>query len=125
MHGSFYDKTENGKIKDQNRNCGESRPGFCDGATLATTGTAIAVALAKGLSTDETNILGALFTVIGDQLTLIATTESACQGDSAGKTSDSKQTGENTAGKAFIPDTGPGKKNAADKAVLPDAVRKF
>ena len=117
----------------------------CNGATLATAGTAIAVALANGLSTDETNILGALFTVIGDQLSLIAATEAAGDSDSKGKTADTELAadsgkentagtallsdagsgGENTAGKAFFPDTGPGKKNTAGKAHLPDTVRKF
>ena len=47
----------------------------CCGAKLAAAGTAIAIQIAIGLSTDDINILGALFNVIGDQLALIAAAE--------------------------------------------------
>ncbi|HHV32050.1 MAG: hypothetical protein E7518_03945 [Ruminococcaceae bacterium] len=45
----------------------------CNGVSLSVVGTAIAIAIAEKVTTDEANLLGALFNVIGDQLTLIAT----------------------------------------------------
>jgi hypothetical protein len=47
----------------------------CCGEGLAAFGTAIAMQIASGLTADETNILGALFSVIGDQLSLISAAE--------------------------------------------------
>ena len=47
----------------------------CCGEKLAVLGTAIAMQIARGISASDTNILGALFNVIGDQLSLIAATE--------------------------------------------------
>ncbi len=53
----------------------------CCGEKLAAFGTAIAIQIANGLNADETNILGALFTVIGDQLSLIAAAEASGNSD--------------------------------------------
>lgn len=47
----------------------------CSGETLAVLGTAIAIQISSGINADEMNILGALFNVIGDQLSLIAATK--------------------------------------------------
>jgi len=47
----------------------------CCGEKLAAIGTAIAIQIARGISASDANILGALFNVIGDQLSLIAATE--------------------------------------------------
>ena len=49
----------------------------CCGEKLAAIGTAIAIQIANGLSADDTNVLGALFNVIGDQLALIAAAEAS------------------------------------------------
>ena len=49
----------------------------CCGEKLAAIGTAVAIQIANGLSADDTNILGALFNVIGDQLSLIAAAEAS------------------------------------------------
>lgn len=57
----------------------------CLGETLAALGTAIALQIASGISADDANILGSLFNVIGDQLTLIAATMSS--GDSGNNNS--------------------------------------
>lgn len=55
----------------------------CCGEKLAAFGTAIAIQIANGLNADETNILGALFTVIGDQLSLIAAAEASGNSDNS------------------------------------------
>lgn len=47
----------------------------CCGEKLAAFGTAIAIQIASGLNADEISILGALFSVIGDQLSLISAAE--------------------------------------------------
>jgi hypothetical protein len=49
----------------------------CCGEKLAAIGTAVAIQIANGLSADDTNVLGALFNVIGDQLSLIAAAEAS------------------------------------------------
>lgn len=46
-----------------------------DGSALAVAATAIAISIADRVSADEANVLAAFFTVIGDQLALIAATE--------------------------------------------------
>lgn len=47
----------------------------CCGEKLITVGTAIAFQLANSMNPDDTAILGELFTVIGDQLALLAITK--------------------------------------------------
>ena len=51
----------------------------CCGEKLITLGTAIAFKLAQDLKPHDLGLMGALFTVIGDQLSLLAVTKEACE----------------------------------------------
>ena len=50
--------------------------GVANGAEIAVSVTAAAVALSHGLSADETALLGAVFTQLGDTLTTISVVKS-------------------------------------------------
>ena len=58
----------------------------CSGENLAVLATAFALRISQGMSADEMNVLGALFEVVGDQLSLMAAARQACapDGDSSG-----------------------------------------
>ena len=45
----------------------------CPGEGLVTAAAGLAIAISKGMSADDMNTLGAFFTVLGDNLTLLAT----------------------------------------------------
>lgn len=49
----------------------------CYGKSLAVIGTAVALQLSENLNATQMNILGTLFNVIGDQLSLLAATAEA------------------------------------------------
>ena len=51
-----------------------------DSCTLITAITAIANAISCGKSTDELNLLGVIFTQLGDTILTIATQKSICEG---------------------------------------------
>jgi hypothetical protein len=80
----------------------------CRGEKLAVLGTAIAVQIASGISSDDATILGALFNVIGDQLTLIAAA-------AANNTTDSKDTSNSKADNAENPNNGKAAAETKDK----------
>lgn len=67
----------------------------CCGEKLAAFGTAIAIQIANGLNADETNILGALFTVIGDQLSLIAAAEASGNSDNGNNSTNNNNNNKN------------------------------
>lgn len=54
--------------------------GLCYGQNLNAAAAAAANILAEKFSADEIAILGAFFTVVGDALSAIATTQSICEG---------------------------------------------
>lgn len=51
----------------------------CYGNNLVVFAAAFALKISQGMSADEMNILGALFNVVGDQLSLLAATKQAAQ----------------------------------------------
>ena len=51
----------------------------CYGNNLVVFAAAFALKISQGMSADEINILGALFSVVGDQLALLAATKQAAQ----------------------------------------------
>jgi hypothetical protein len=52
----------------------------CPGSDLVLLAASIAIALAEGLSPDDTGILAGLFTAIGDNLAIIAVKKELCSG---------------------------------------------
>ena len=51
---------------------------FCSGGFLATAATVIAVQVAQGRTSEELALLGAFFTSLGDNITLMAAAQDAC-----------------------------------------------
>lgn len=56
----------------------------CYGEKLIAVGTAIAMQVAQEKSVDELAVLGDLFSMVGDQLSLLSTTKQVCCQNSSG-----------------------------------------
>lgn len=70
----------------------------CYGKNLAVLATAIAIEISQGMSATGMNILGALFTVVGDQLALLAATKQAEEECAQKASQNSAQDGGNKSG---------------------------